>query len=54
VALHRALTGSRMIVLAGARTHGVYLFRGATCVDAAVDGYLRSGRLPAADLTCAE
>lgn len=54
VALHRALTGSRMIVLAGARTHGVYLFRGATCVDDAVDGYLRSGRLPATDLTCAE
>ncbi|RSM58453.1 alpha/beta hydrolase [Actinoplanes sp. ATCC 53533] len=53
-ALHRALTGSRMIVLAGTRTHGVYLFRGATCVDEAVDGYLRSGRLPATDLTCAE
>jgi pimeloyl-ACP methyl ester carboxylesterase len=53
-AMHRALTGSRMIVLAGARTHGVYLFRGATCVDESVDGYLSSGRLPAADLTCAE
>ena len=54
VALHRALTGSRLIVLAGARTHGVYLFRGASCVDDAVDGYLRSGRLPATNLTCAE
>ncbi len=53
-ALHRALSGSRMIVLAGARTHGVYLFRGASCVDEAVDGYLRSGHLPATDLTCAE
>jgi pimeloyl-ACP methyl ester carboxylesterase len=53
-ALHRALTGSRLIVLAGARTHGVYLFRGASCVDESVDGYLSSGRLPAADLTCAE
>jgi pimeloyl-ACP methyl ester carboxylesterase len=53
-ALHRALTGSRMIVLAGARTHGVYLFRGATCVDEAANAYLGSGHLPATDLTCAE
>jgi pimeloyl-ACP methyl ester carboxylesterase len=53
-ALHRALTGSRMIVLAGARTHGVFLFRDASCVDESVDGYLRSGRLPATDLTCTE
>jgi pimeloyl-ACP methyl ester carboxylesterase len=53
-ALHRALTGSRMIVLAGARTHGVYLFRGAACVDDSVGAYLRSGRLPATDLTCSE
>ena len=53
-ALHRALTGSRLLVLAGARTHGVYLFRGASCVDDAVNGYLRSGRLPATDLTCSE
>lgn len=54
VALHRALTGSRMVVLAGARTHGVFLFRGASCVDDTVAGYLRSGRLPTTDLTCAE
>jgi pimeloyl-ACP methyl ester carboxylesterase len=53
-ALHQALTGSRLIVLAGARTHGVYLFRGAGCVDEAVDAYLRGGRLPGADLTCTE
>jgi pimeloyl-ACP methyl ester carboxylesterase len=53
-ALHRALTGSRMIVLAGARTHGVYLFRGASCVDKAVDAYLDSGRLPTSDRTCSE
>ncbi|MEU7908404.1 alpha/beta hydrolase [Actinoplanes sp. NPDC049118] len=51
-ALHRALGGSRMIVLDDARTHGVYLFRGASCVDRAVDAYLASGSLPAADLTC--
>lgn len=54
VALHRALTRSRMIVLAGARTHGVYLFRGASCVDDAVNAYLASGRLPATDRTCAK
>jgi pimeloyl-ACP methyl ester carboxylesterase len=53
-AMHRALTGSRMIVLNGARTHGVYLFRGSSCVDDTVNAYLRSGNLPAADLTCAE
>ncbi|RZU52359.1 alpha/beta hydrolase family protein [Krasilnikovia cinnamomea] len=51
-AMHRALGGSRMITLEGARDHGVYLFRGSACVDAAVNGYLTSGDLPAADLTC--
>nr|BFE68814.1 alpha/beta hydrolase [Actinoplanes digitatis] len=53
-ALHRALTGSRMIVLDGARTHGVYLFRGAACVDRAVDAYLASGVLLTADRSCSE
>ncbi len=51
-ALHRVLTGSRMVVLAGARTHGLFLFRGASCVDDSVNRYLRSGRLPKTDLTC--
>ncbi|EEP70441.1 hydrolase [Micromonospora sp. ATCC 39149] len=51
-AMHRALNGSRMITLAGARGHGVYLFRGSGCVDAAVNAYLDTGNLPAADLTC--
>jgi pimeloyl-ACP methyl ester carboxylesterase len=53
-AMHRALAGSRMIVLNGARTHGVYLFRGSTCVDDTVNAYLESGNLPGADVTCAE
>ncbi len=53
-AMHRALTGSRMITLAGVRTHGVYLFRGAGCVDDAVNAYLATGTLPAHDLTCVE
>ncbi|MFC3384092.1 alpha/beta fold hydrolase [Couchioplanes azureus] len=52
-AMHRALARSRMITLSGVRDHGVYLFRGSTCVDAAVNAYLASGNLPPADLTCA-
>jgi hypothetical protein len=53
-AMHRALAGSRMIVLDGARTHGVYLFRGSACVDDAVGAYLRTGALPSGDVTCTE
>jgi len=53
-AMHRALSGSRMITLSGVRDHGVYLFRGATCVDTAVNAYLDTGSLPATDLTCTE
>lgn len=53
-AMHQALIGSRMIVLDDARTHGVYLFRGAACVDDTVNAYLASGVLPAKDLTCHE
>jgi hypothetical protein len=53
-AMHRALTGSRMITLDGVRDHGVYLFRGATCVDTAVNAYLDTGNLPSTDLTCTE
>lgn len=52
-AMHRALTGSVMITPAGVRDHMVYLLRVAPCVDDAVDAYLASGRLPAADTTCA-
>ncbi|HYU85938.1 MAG TPA: alpha/beta hydrolase [Kribbellaceae bacterium] len=35
------------------RTHGVYLFQGAACVDDAVNAYLASGLLPGQDLACA-
>lgn len=52
-AMHRALTGSRMITLERIRTHGVYLFRGASCVDDTVNAYLDSGNLPSQDLDCA-
>jgi pimeloyl-ACP methyl ester carboxylesterase len=51
-AMHRALTGSRLITLEGVRTHGVYLFQAAGCVDDTVNAYLASGRLPAQDLVC--
>jgi pimeloyl-ACP methyl ester carboxylesterase len=56
LALHRRLTGSRLVT-ADIRSHGVY-GRGTDgltpvpCADEAVNGYLRDGTLPAADLTC--
>lgn len=53
-AMHRALRASRMITLDGGRDHGVYLFRGSSCVDTAVNAYLDTGSLPAADLTCTD
>ncbi|PRY39714.1 alpha/beta hydrolase [Umezawaea tangerina] len=53
-AMHRALSGSRMITLEGARDHGVYLFRGSDCVDTAVNAYLDTGNLPTTDLTCTQ
>jgi hypothetical protein len=40
-----------MITLTGVRDHGIYLFRGSECVDTAVNAYLTTGDLPAADLT---
>jgi pimeloyl-ACP methyl ester carboxylesterase len=52
-AMHRALTGSRMVTLDGAFRHGVYLFETNTCVEDRVIGYLLDGALPDADVTCA-
>src|SRR5262245_25145117 len=51
-AMHHALAGSRMITLAGVRTHGVYLFHGSACVDSAVNAYLDTGALPSHDMSC--
>ncbi|WP_199487269.1 alpha/beta hydrolase [Actinomadura spongiicola] len=56
VALHRALKGSRLIS-ADIRSHGVYArgIDGLTpvpCADDAVNAYLRTGALPAADIDC--
>ncbi|MFI6925740.1 alpha/beta hydrolase [Nonomuraea spiralis] len=51
-AMHRALTGSRMITLNGAFRHGVYLAAGNACVDTKVTSYLVDGVLPGKDVTC--
>ncbi|GAA3446144.1 alpha/beta hydrolase [Planomonospora venezuelensis] len=55
LAMHRALTGSRLVPLRGAFRHTVYggLFapRNA-CIDAIVDRYLTDGALPARGTAC--
>ncbi|MFF9899151.1 alpha/beta hydrolase [Streptomyces longispororuber] len=58
LALHRELTGSRLLT-ADIRAHGVY-GRGkdgltpVPCADDTVNTYLRDGKLPATDVTCAK
>ncbi|MGY0234202.1 alpha/beta hydrolase [Longispora urticae] len=52
LALHHALTGSRLVTLRGAYRHGVYLFDANPCVDGTVDHYLLDGVLPTADTHC--
>jgi pimeloyl-ACP methyl ester carboxylesterase len=51
-AMHRALTGSRLVTLRGSYRHTVYLAAGSTCVDGAVNRYLIDGVLPGRDTTC--
>jgi pimeloyl-ACP methyl ester carboxylesterase len=51
-AMHRALTGSRLLTLRGVTAHGIYGEYGNVCVDAKVNAYLATGVLPAADLSC--
>lgn len=51
-AMHRALTGSRLLTLRGVTAHGIYGEYGDACVDAKVNAYLATGVLPAADPTC--
>ncbi|MEV6525790.1 alpha/beta fold hydrolase [Longispora sp. NPDC051575] len=51
-AMHRALSGSRMVTVRGAFRHGVYLVAGNACVDASVSTYLTTGVLPATDKNC--
>ncbi|MFI6644638.1 alpha/beta hydrolase [Streptomyces sp. NPDC050504] len=45
--------GSRLLTVTGARQHGLYGEYGNACVDGTVNAYLRTGRLPAEDPTCA-
>jgi len=53
LAMHRALSGSRMVTQKGSGGHATYLaFHGAPCVDTTVDRYLLGGDLPAKDITC--
>ncbi|GAB2595779.1 alpha/beta hydrolase [Streptomyces capparidis] len=51
-AMHRLMTGSRLLTLRGAIAHGVYGEYGDACVDAKVNAYLESGTLPAGNVTC--
>lgn len=51
-AMHRALTGSRLLTLRGTTAHGIYGEYGNACVDAKVNAYLATGTLPAADPVC--
>ncbi|MEV1318737.1 alpha/beta hydrolase [Micromonospora arborensis] len=51
-AMHRALTGSRLLTLRNARIHGVFGNYGNTCVDGVVIAYLADGKLPTDDVDC--
>jgi pimeloyl-ACP methyl ester carboxylesterase len=51
-ALHRVLTGSRLLTLSGARIHAVYPRYGNACVNETINAYLRTGELPVTDPVC--
>lgn len=53
LAMHRALTGSRMVTLRGRYGHTQYLAAGNACVDGTVQRYLVDGLLPVRDTDCA-
>ncbi len=50
-ALHSDLKGSKMVTVLGGEGHGVYP-NGNACTDDTVADYLRTGGLPAKDVTC--
>ncbi|EPH46800.1 putative Tripeptidyl aminopeptidase [Streptomyces aurantiacus JA 4570] len=52
VALRGLLPSSKLITLKGANRHGVYGYYGNACVDAKVNSYLATGKLPGEDRTC--
>ncbi|MGW7269758.1 alpha/beta hydrolase [Streptomyces sp. NPDC054864] len=49
-AMHRQLKGSRMVTVDEGEGHGVHGTN--RCADAAVNSYLATGKMPAADVTC--
>ncbi|MEV8634243.1 alpha/beta hydrolase [Streptosporangium sp. NPDC051023] len=51
-AMHRALTGSRLLTLPGTFRHGLCLAAGNSCIDTAVERYLVGGTLPNDDAAC--
>lgn len=52
VAQRRNWPGSRLVTLRGTTQHAVYGVFGSACVDASVNAYFATGRLPAKDVTC--
>ncbi|WP_158892645.1 alpha/beta hydrolase [Amycolatopsis anabasis] len=54
VALHRAMTGSRLVTLQDVRVHAVFAHYPNRCVENAVNTYFRDGTLPGTDTTCRE
>ncbi|MFE5541845.1 alpha/beta hydrolase [Streptomyces sp. NPDC056519] len=50
--MHRTLKGSKMITALNGEGHGVYVKDPASCVNAPVNAYLTTGRLPSQDITC--
>lgn len=52
LAMHRDLTGSRLITLWDYRIHGALRVGLSSCLTNAVDRYLVNGRMPSADLIC--
>ncbi|MFD0395727.1 alpha/beta hydrolase [Streptomyces nogalater] len=51
-AVRRDWPGSRLVTLHDADQHAVYGVYGSPCVDATVNAYLATGRLPATDVDC--
>ncbi|MDF9810800.1 alpha/beta hydrolase [Streptomyces sp. SPB162] len=52
-AMHRAWPSSRLVTVNGADQHGIFGSYGNVCADDTVNAYLRTGKLPTADVACA-
>ncbi|RFS84044.1 alpha/beta hydrolase [Actinomadura spongiicola] len=51
-AMHRVMTGSRLLTLRDTTAHGIYGEYADPCVDAKVNTYLATGTLPTTDQSC--